>query len=218
MPTTIDYINQLKVDKQTLVYSLIQKGIEANEEETFTDLVPKVLDIQISNEELEKSYISSIDDSLGANITKLPDKITKIGDYAFFRKTGLKINRLEQEITDIGTSAFNGCSNLDLSEISSSVLDTINATAFATAGIKELDVKSSVLDIIGNNAFQNSDLEKIIIRRNDRLVTARTTIFSGTPISKGNGYIYVPDELVEQYKVASNWSVYASQIKGVSEL
>ena len=30
-------------------------------------------------------------------------------------------------------------------------------------------------------------------------------------------YIYVPDDLVENYKTATNWSVYASQIKPLSE-
>ena len=40
--------------------------------------------------------------------------------------------------------------------------------------------------------------------------------FKNTPIANKAGYIYVPDELVEQYKKATNWSVYASQIKPLS--
>lgn len=32
-----------------------------------------------------------------------------------------------------------------------------------------------------------------------------------------DGYIYVPDELVEDYKTETNWSVFASQIKPLSE-
>ncbi len=32
------------------------------------------------------------------------------------------------------------------------------------------------------------------------------------------GYIYVPDELVDAYKTATNWSVFANAIKGLSEL
>ena len=40
----------------------------------------------------------------------------------------------------------------------------------------------------------------------------------GTPIANGNGYIYVPDADVETYKTATNWSTYANQIKGLSEL
>lgn len=174
--------------------------------------------IPTKDAEMEASYLSSIDDTLGANVTKLPSGITTIGDYAFFRKSGLKLTKLEQELTSIGSGAFNGCSNVAITEISSSVLELINANAFTGTAITELDIKSPVLDIIGNNAFSSTSLNKIIIRRTDGLVTARTTIFNGTPIAKGTGYIYVDDSLKEQYKSASNWSVYASQIKGISEI
>ena len=46
MATIQEQINQLKVDKQTLVDNLVEKGVEATSEETFTTLVPKVKDIQ----------------------------------------------------------------------------------------------------------------------------------------------------------------------------
>lgn len=42
--------------------------------------------------------------------------------------------------------------------------------------------------------------------------------FYHTPIASGTGYIYVKDELVSEFKSATNWSRYASQIKGLSEL
>lgn len=46
MATTQEYIEQLKIDKQTLVDNLVEQGVEATSEETFTTLVPKVKDIQ----------------------------------------------------------------------------------------------------------------------------------------------------------------------------
>lgn len=45
-----------------------------------------------------------------------------------------------------------------------------------------------------------------------------TNAFTGTKIASGTGYVYVPDELVEEYKVATNWSTFANQIKPLSEL
>lgn len=42
MPTTQDYINQLKIDKQNLVSMLNGMGVEASNNETFTSLTPKV--------------------------------------------------------------------------------------------------------------------------------------------------------------------------------
>ena len=43
-------------------------------------------------------------------------------------------------------------------------------------------------------------------------------MFSGSTIESGTGYIYVPDTMVDEYKKSTNWSTYASQIKGLSEL
>jgi hypothetical protein len=45
---------------------------------------------------------------------------------------------------------------------------------------------------------------------------SNSNAFKNTAIANKVGYIYVPDELIEQYKTATNWSVYASQIKPLS--
>lgn len=49
--TTEQYLNQLKTDKQSLVDNLVTKGVPATNEETFTTLVPKVLDISSGGSE-----------------------------------------------------------------------------------------------------------------------------------------------------------------------
>ena len=45
-----------------------------------------------------------------------------------------------------------------------------------------------------------------------------TNNFYNTPIANGTGYIYVPDDLVESFKSATNWNTYADQIKAISEM
>ena len=47
--------------------------------------------------------------------------------------------------------------------------------------------------------------------------TYGSNMFLGTPINAGNGYIFVPDNLVNAYKTAFGWSRHASVIKGISE-
>ena len=42
-------------------------------------------------------------------------------------------------------------------------------------------------------------------------------MFLGTPIAAGSGYIFVPDNMVDEYKAASGWLTYASVIRGISE-
>lgn len=44
-PTTSDYLNQLKADKQALIDNLKAQGVEVSNNATFTELSPKVLDI-----------------------------------------------------------------------------------------------------------------------------------------------------------------------------
>lgn len=46
MHTTEEYLNQLDSDRLDLVHNIIEKGIAASEDETFTTLVPKVRDIR----------------------------------------------------------------------------------------------------------------------------------------------------------------------------
>ena len=60
-------------------------------------------------------------------------------------------------------------------------------------------------------------LTSVILRSPTVCKLKHSDAFLGTPIKSGNGYIYVPDELIKQYKTATNWSVYANQIKPLSE-
>lgn len=73
-------------------------------------------------------------------------------------------------------------------------------------------------------------LTKVIIREGTTVPTLNANAFkdcyhmNGTvnattnPDGLRDGLIYVPDDLVESYKAATNWSVYADQIKPLSEL
>ncbi|MBE6825032.1 MAG: hypothetical protein E7513_06770 [Ruminococcaceae bacterium] len=71
---------------------------------------------------------------------------------------------------------------------------------------------------IGAYAFMRcSSLSKLIIY-NENCELSNTDALSMTAISAGTGYIYVPDSAVEAYKNATNWNMYATQIKGISEL
>ena len=78
-------------------------------------------------------------------------------------------------------------------------------------------------------------IKQIIIRNTDIVVPIKSSAFNSCAYIKGeyyyaahlytgfnseelkSGFIYVPDELVESYKVATNWATYADQIKPLSE-
>ncbi len=72
---------------------------------------------------------------------------------------------------------------------------------------------------IGTEAFSGcTSLTTIIFGAETVATLDNSNAFTNTPVASGTGYIYVPDELVNDYKAAQNWSTYANQIKPISEL
>lgn len=262
------------------------------------------------DEELEASYRSLIDNTLGANVTKLPSGLTSIGDRAFFNRTSLALTSLPDEITSIGQYSFYGCDNLRLEKLPNNLtsignyafsqsdnlaltelpesITSIGSNAFETcinlalkklpskltriensvfAYCKNLEINEvpdgvtflgtysmrgckklismrlpSVSTISAYSFYECDNLEEVIVGGNlgsmqgnvftrcykfSKLVLSgvtkvptftNTTAFTSTPIANGTGFIYVPDDLVDSFKSTTNWSNYADQIKGLSEL
>ncbi len=238
--------------------------------------------------ELEKSFISSIDDSLGANTTKLPDSLTSIGQYAFYNCTNLALTKLPEGITSIGEYAFQSCPNLALTKLPDSltyigrdafhnctnlvltelpdgltIIDTavfqgctnlaltklpegltnlrtnafLNCTNLAIteipekittfsssvfqgcASLSEITCKGMISSFSSTLFKDCTNLVKLVLPNITKVPSLQnTSVFTGTPIANGTGYIYVPDNFVEDFKVATNWSTYSNQIKPISEL
>lgn len=58
-----------------------------------------------------------------------------------------------------------------------------------------------------------------LILSNKHVVTGLSAIrgIQSTPIRNGTGFVYVPKKLVEQYKVATNWSTVADQFRAIED-
>lgn len=128
------------------------------------------------------------------NLTKveLPNAIS-IADYAFTYCTALREIALPAA-ANISAFAFQHCTALTVVDLGAA-------------------------NSLQSNVFTGTNINKLILRRTDTITTNNSTaVFNNTPMSRGEGHIYVPDNLVEQYKTAANWSTYASQIKPISEL
>ena len=97
---------------------------------------------------------------------------------------------------------------------------TIGSQAFGECtSLVRVDLPSAIE--INEYAFKNcQSMLYLILRANQVCVLSNTNAFSGCSIawSGSSSAIYVPDDLVESYKTATNWSTYASKIKGLSEL
>ena len=82
------------------------------------------------------------------------------------------------------------------------------------------NLKFPVLHNIGST-YQFADCVKLttlILPYETAVVTlSSTNSFTNTPIESGTGYIYVPQTLIEEYKVATNWSTLADQFRAIED-
>lgn len=139
-----------------------------------------------------------------------------IGQYAFYKCSNLNTVNFP-ELASIDMQSFNGCKNLKT--VFFPALTTINTNTFRDCGGLTRVELPSVVSIAGNVFYNCLALVCVILSNTETVCTlTNVSAFANTPIQSGTGYIYVPDNLVDSYKAATNWSTYASQIKGLSEL
>ena len=228
--STSEYLQQLQNDKATLVDNLTTMGVTASDDETFTELVPKVLDISSGGDITitDASYLfyngarlNSLNELLSAckNVTRCQSMF-----YNCYDLTSLDLSSFDtSNVTDMN-NMFNNCTNLtslDLSNFDTSGVTNMARMFYFCRNLTSLDLSSFDTSNVTNTSYvlyACNLLEKLIINRQDVFKMTNANMLQSTPIEDGTGYVYVPDNMVETYKSATNWSVYADQIKPISEL
>lgn len=143
------------------------------------------------------------------------DRVTTIGNQAFRGFSSLKSISLPN-VTTLTAYALDGCSrltNVNLPKVTA--LNNYAMQGCSSLETLEFQQKMSTQGAVWNNC---SKLTKLILRSTTMCGLANKNCFNNTPIANGTGFIYVPDDLVDTYKANTNWSNFASQIKGLSEL
>lgn len=191
---------------------------------------------KLENEEITILGNYAINECTQMTSVNLPN-VTKIGSYCFRQCTALTDISFSNNYT-IGSACFIYCTGLK--NINLRGLFQANSNCFGyCSGLENVFLPDTeifqtyvfrectnlkVVDLpkvktINANGFLNDiSLEKVILRKDSVCTLLNKNAFTGSSIESGTGYIYVPDELVDSYKTATNWSTYASQIKPLSEL
>ena len=119
-------------------------------------------------------------------------------------------------VTTIGDRCFNMAKNLTSANLP--LVTALPADAFRNSTIRTADF--AAVTNINRTAFTDcTSLETLIIRTPSVCVISDISVaLRGSKIAAGTGYIYVPDNLVESYKTATNWVALANQIKPISAL
>lgn len=165
----------------------------------------------------------------------LPNVVT-VGDSGFYNCKLLKSVNLPK-LTSLGNNGFNStglesinlplCNKIGSSSFSyakqlvSVILPlaaSIPGFCFDYSSVQKIDT-SSVTSIAAYALRDAQQLDTLILRNSSVCTLANSTnTFTNTKIAAGTGYIYVPDNLVDSYKTATNWVTFANQIKPISEL
>lgn len=126
------------------------------------------------------------------------------------------LKTLVTNATYINDKVFKGCTNLERVVLLQSV-SIINSEAFAGTRIQSVIIPRSVRTINARAFADNPKLIEVdctVFSMNGTIPSLRNaTVFENCP----NVKIIVPDDMVETYKTATNWSNYADKIIGVNE-
>lgn len=119
-------------------------------------------------------------------------------------------------VTTIGDNCFYTAKHLISANLP--LVTSLPINSFRLSTIQTADF--AAITNINRTAFTDcTKLETLIIRTSSVCVISDISIaLRGSKIASGTGYIYVPDDLVDSYKAATNWVAFADQIKPISAL
>ncbi|WP_050698646.1 leucine-rich repeat protein [Anaeromassilibacillus senegalensis] len=129
------------------------------------------------------------------------------------------INRSVENINSIaenvGESAFYGCEKLATARFS--VALNVGKSAFRQCvALAEIDFHEA--QEISEYAFYGCKVCNIFIFRSKSLCKlVNSNAFTNTPIRSSGGYIYVPSDLLDRYKSATNWGTFSSKFRAIED-
>ena len=140
-------------------------------------------------------------------------EVTSIGGSAFMWTKITSINL--PKVTVIESSTFSSCSQLTHAMLPN--VTTIKTSGFnGCTALTKVDL--SMVTYLSDQAFRAcSALQAVIIRSATLCTMQYQSVFQESSIKSGTGYIYVPSALVDSYKAATNWSVFAAQIRAIED-
>lgn len=149
----------------------------------------------------------------------LPNATTIVGSNCFQLCNKLSNVNLSN-VTDMGEQTFSQCGSL--TSINLPRLKYLNSGVFfMCSNLEKVDLGSSCKEFSGYGHFEHCEkLTTLILRSNTVCPLPYNNSFYNTPIavsSLGQGYIYVPRVLVNEYKNATNWTVYADRFRAIED-
>ena len=97
-------------------------------------------------------------------------------------------------------------------------VSTVNSGVFNyCTNLTKIDLGGAITRLSSAFMAYANKVTALILRGVTTVPTLGSTTFNNTAIKSGTCYVYVPKELEATFKVASNWSTYASQIRAIED-
>lgn len=138
----------------------------------------------------------------------LGDKIVTIGSEAFLNCESLEEITIPDEVVEISVHTFDGCKSLRTINFGTGVTDIYDKAFYGCESLEVLDIPANVI-FLGNNCFDGAESLQEVYIRGDRVLDIGYKAFSD---AKTDLRIYVPADLVDEYKANTLWSTYVNNL------
>lgn len=228
-------ILKLENFRTKIIQVLKEKGITIDEDAKLDDELVKAID-SISNKQGLNEYITrKIKEIVNNEISYLPeyslynggslekvklDNLITMQNHNFGSCTNLRYIKLDN-LTTMGNISFNysAVRNLILPNLRNSFdmnmnfgfnynMQNLVVPKLSSTLSSNTTIYTVLIDFAGEIGTSKFNNLKILINRCSNIITLSSTARINTVEE-----IYVPQDLIEQYKVATNWATYANKFK-----
>lgn len=185
-------------------------------------------ELVINNENLQTINFPNLEQQPGIiagndlRTINIPSLIVVNNNANIISRGGLRINLLERtKIQSLNLPNLQGTTTeeTDLSNLTHPGFGYNYWLKSVSLGNPYLAQDTTLNAAFGNLWFYNNySLQELILNYPYLIPLNGSTGLSTTPIFSGRGFIYVPDGLVNNYKIANRWSSFSSQIRPLSKL
>lgn len=207
---TADKLSYLLDTKAAIKAAIINHGVSVSDTDTFRSYADKILAIPTGGDGGSTGGESNEDALLtGRIVTYTNNRIDYLRDQGLANYENLESITLSN-VLEIGEEGL--AYNPSLTTINLPSVTTVGMSCFRDDYALE-SISLPAVTVISAQCFYDCESLTNLTLSSSALVTlASTNAFTGTPIANGEGYIYVPANLVDTYKSAENWQAYADQI------
>lgn len=209
--------------KNKLRNILISRKVDVSDDDNLSTLVDKVNDVR-DDVELNGLLSDDLTEFKSESLTELRSyafcnckKLVKIdipnciniGTYCFNSTSSLEKIEILKSGSVSGTSTFYNCANLQ-KIILPLFVSTSASTMFQNCSkLQLIDIDTMVLSF---NPLTGCNNLKVLIYRRTSGVNSLGSISMIPSNFQSDGFLYVPESLLESYKTATNWSTIADRI------